>query len=63
MCLNGVMGRDVLKHFFMQEKFVLKDRLLCLAVNYLFLEARQQMKVNHNYVTFNEHVYYFSIIL
>ena len=41
-------GRDVLKHFFIQEKFVLKDQLLCLAVNYLFLEARQQMMVNHN---------------
>ena len=46
--LKWCVGRDVLKHFFMQEKFVLKDQLLCLAVNYLFLEARQQMKVNHN---------------
>ena len=56
------MGKDVLKHFFMQEKSVLKDQPLCLAVNYLFLEARQQMMVNHNYVAFNGLVYYFSII-
>ena len=32
----------------MQEKFVLKGQPLCLAVNYLFLEAMQLTMVNHN---------------
>ena len=39
--------RDIMKYFFMQEKFVLKEQLICLAVNNLFLGTRQHIKVNH----------------
>ena len=59
MCLNGEM-EEVLKYFFMQEKYVLKDQPLCSAVNYLFLEARQQIKVRILLLSMD--VYYFSII-